>query len=60
MPRFALETVDGDTLGTIDLGRPDWPDGSIIWRPKEGNLRVLGHRTQDGDESIEVLVVEET
>jgi hypothetical protein len=28
---FALVTRDGDTLGAVELGRPDWPPGSIIW-----------------------------
>ena len=43
MPHFALVTVDGDTLGAVELGRPDWPDGSIIYRGgDEPNLRVVG------------------
>lgn len=32
MPHFALVTVDGDTLGAVELGRADWPNGSIIYR----------------------------
>ena len=32
MPHFALVTTDGDALGPVELGRPDWPDGAIIYR----------------------------
>ena len=39
MPHFALVTTDGDALGTVELGRPDWPDGAIIYRGDEPNLR---------------------
>jgi hypothetical protein len=46
-------------LGTIELGRPDWPDGSIIYRPREGNLRVVGRIDVEADRLLEVLVVEE-
>ena len=53
MPHFQLVTPDGASLGAVRLGRPDWPDGSIIYRGDQPNLRVLEHR--DGD----VLVVEE-
>ena len=38
MPRFALVASDGDALGTVELGRPDWPDGAIIYRSDEHNL----------------------
>jgi hypothetical protein len=58
MPVFSLETVDGDNLGTISLGRPDNPEGSIIWRGDEPNLRVIDHRDADED-GLPVLVVEE-
>ena len=60
MPHFALVTVDGDTLGAVELGRPDWPDGSIIYRRREGNLRVVGRiEADDTEHQFEVLVVEE-
>ena len=40
MPHFQLVTVDGDVLGTRELGRPDWPPGSIIYTELgEPNLR---------------------
>ena len=42
MPHFALVTTDGDALGAVELGRPDWPDGTIIYRDGEPNLRVVG------------------
>jgi hypothetical protein len=59
MHHFALVTPDGDTLGTVELGRPDWPDGSIIYRGDKPNLRVVGHLESDGDpEMFEMLVVE--
>jgi hypothetical protein len=57
MPRFALVTVDGNALGTIELGRPDHPEGSTIWRDGESNLRVVGHRDPRED-GLPVLVVE--
>jgi hypothetical protein len=60
MPHFQLVTVDGDTLGTIELGRPDWPDGSITYRGDKPNLRVVGQfEPADTPEEFEVLVVEE-
>jgi hypothetical protein len=37
MPHFRLVTVDGEALGTIELGRPDWPDGSITYRGDKPN-----------------------
>jgi hypothetical protein len=30
MPHFQLVTVDGDALGAVQLGRPDWPVGSVV------------------------------
>jgi hypothetical protein len=32
MHRFALVTPDGDVLGTVEVARPDWPAGSVIFR----------------------------
>ena len=48
-PHFALVTTDGDALGTIELGRPDWPDGAIIYRGEKPNLRVVGQLATDRD-----------
>jgi hypothetical protein len=50
-------------LGAIELGRPDWPPGSIIYRADKPNLRVV-RRLEDEDEEEDlekfaVLVVEE-
>ena len=61
MPHFALVTTDGDALGTVELGRPDWPDGAIIHRGEKPNLRVVGQvATDDSEHGFDVLVVEET
>ena len=57
---FQLVTVDGDALGPVELSRPDWPDGSIIFRGDEPNLRVVGRIDADDTEhQFDVLVVEE-
>jgi hypothetical protein len=59
MPHFALVTADGESLGAIQLGRPDWPTGSVIYRGnREPDLRVLDMRPGDGPERGTVLVVE--
>ena len=61
MPHFALVTTDGDALGTVELGRPDWADGAIIHRGDKPNLRVVGRlATDDSEHAFDVLVVEET
>ena len=61
MPHFALVTTDGDALGAVELGRPDWPDGAIIYRGDEPNLRVVGRvATDDSEHGFDVLVVVET
>ena len=61
MPRFALVTIDGDALGTVELGRPDWPDGTIIYGGEKPNLRVVGRlATDDSEHGFDVLVIEET
>jgi hypothetical protein len=59
--RVALVTPDGDKLGAVELGRPDSPDGSIIYRGDKPNLRVVGWLKADDDdpELFEVLIVEE-
>jgi hypothetical protein len=31
MPHFQLVKVDGEVLGARELGRPDWPPGSVIY-----------------------------
>ncbi|HEY8803034.1 MAG TPA: hypothetical protein VIN00_08150 [Candidatus Dormibacteraeota bacterium] len=41
---FQLVTVDGEALGVRELARPDWPPGSVIYRPPgEPNLRVVDY-----------------
>jgi hypothetical protein len=60
VPHFTLVTTDGDSLGAIELGRPDWPEGSIIYRGDQPNLRVVGRlEADDPEHQFEVLVVEE-
>ena len=60
MPHFAVVTTDGDALGAVELGRPDWPDGSIIYRGGEPNLRVVGRiEADDSEHQFDVLVVQE-
>jgi len=56
---FAVVTRDGDTLGAVELGRPDWPPGSIIYRGgDQPNLLVLDAIVSDDPEKFDVLVVE--
>jgi hypothetical protein len=58
MHTFQLVDRDGRDLGTVDLARPDWPAGSVIYRgAPEGNLRVVEVRSSDDGL---VLVVEES
>jgi hypothetical protein len=54
---FQIVTTDGRELGPMELGRPDWPVGSVIYQggPKP-NLRVVDHRESPAGP---VLVVEE-
>ena len=59
MPHLVLVTTDGDTLGTVELGRPDWPDGAVVYRGGEPNLRVVGRiEADDSEQQFDVLVVE--
>jgi len=59
MPRYALLTVDGKDLGTMALGRPDWPTGSILYLGKSGKLRVVRLVQAEHEGHLDVLVVEE-
>jgi hypothetical protein len=47
VPRYTLVGQDGESLGTVELGRPDWPVGSIIYRGGQPNLRVVGRVDSD-------------
>jgi hypothetical protein len=62
VPHFQLVTVDGDVLGTRELGRPDWPPGRVIYTgPDKPNLRVvrlLDTENDDPEMLFQVLVVE--
>ena len=60
MPRYALLTADGKDLGTVNLGRPDWPAGSILYRGGDAsNLRVVRLVEAPDHDQLDVLVVEE-
>jgi hypothetical protein len=49
MHHFELVTTDGQRLGAIELQRPDWPIGSVIYRGgPQPNLRVVDRREQEG------------
>jgi hypothetical protein len=57
---FQLVTVDGEALGAVELSRPDWPRGSIIYRgPNETDLHAVDHLPSDDPEEFAILVVEE-
>jgi hypothetical protein len=53
-------TTDGDVLGARELGRPDWPPGSVIYAgPGEPNLRVVDVMpADDAEQQFTVLAVE--
>ena len=55
-------TTDGTLLGTRELGRPDWPPGSVIYTgPDEPNLQVvdvLDTENEDQEMHFTALVVE--
>jgi hypothetical protein len=58
MYTFQIVTTDGRELGRMELGRPDWPVGSVIHRGGPGpNLRVVERRESNAGA---VLVVVET
>lgn len=56
MPTFQHQTADGKQLGQVELGRPDWPQGSVIYRGDGPILRVL-ERLDEAE--MATLVVEE-
>ena len=58
MPHFQLVTTDGETLGAVHLGPPDWPPGSVIYRGAEPNLRVVDVIPSEDAEMFTILVVE--
>ena len=58
MPDYTLLTVDGEDLGTVSLGRPDWPEGTILYRGNAPNLRVVRRVEAKDDRHLDVLVVE--
>jgi hypothetical protein len=63
VPHFQLVTTDGTVLGAGELGRPDWPPGSVIYTgPTEPNLRVVRELDTENDDPemhFAVLIVEE-
>lgn len=59
MPHFQLVTADGEALGAVHLGPPDWPPGSIIYRGgDQPNLRVVDMLDLGDPEKLTILVVE--
>jgi len=50
---FVLVTVDAESLGPVELARPDWPPGSIIYRGGEPNLRVVSVIPSDDPEKFD-------
>jgi hypothetical protein len=59
VPHFQIRTADGEALGVVALGRPDWPPGSVIYRGRdEPNLRVLDVVVRDDPDANDALVVE--
>jgi hypothetical protein len=64
VPHFNLVTLDGDSLGAVELALRDWPPGTVIdLGGTEGKLRVLGRLTgterEDDPEVLAILVVHE-
>ena len=56
MPHFQLVTSNGDVLGERELGRPDWPPGSVIYTgPNEPNLRVVRELESEEDDAGDAL-----
>jgi hypothetical protein len=57
---FQLVMLDGEALGAVELSRPDWPPGSVIYRgANETDLRVVDHLPSGVPEEYAILVVEE-
>ena len=60
MTTFQLETADGEHLGQVRLGRPDWRTGSVIFCSGGQALRVLASSNDETDpKATPILVVEE-
>jgi hypothetical protein len=60
LEHFQLVMVDGEALGAVELSRPDWPPGSVIYRgANEPNLRVVDNLPSEDSEMFSILVVEE-
>jgi hypothetical protein len=60
VPHYSLVLNDGDAIGPIELdGRAEaWPNGRIIERDGESDLRVVGYLDAEDPEKLSVLVVE--
>jgi hypothetical protein len=64
LPHFSLVTLDGDSLGAVELELRDWAPGTVIdLGGTERQLRVLGRLTgadhEDNPEVLAILVVQE-
>jgi hypothetical protein len=59
MPHFQLVLPDGEALGAMHLGPPDWPPSSIIYTgTDQPNLRVIDSLDLGDPEKLTILVVE--
>ena len=58
MAHFQLVTSDGEALGPIEVTRPDWHLGSVIYRGAQPDLRVVDVIASDDSELFTILVVE--
>jgi hypothetical protein len=56
-------TLDGDSLGAVELELRDWTPGTVIDLGTERKLRVLGRLTgterDDNPEILAILVVQD-
>jgi hypothetical protein len=64
LPHFNLVTLNGDSLGAVELALREWPPGTVIdLGGSEPKLRVLGRLTEtkreDDPELLAILVVQE-
>jgi hypothetical protein len=61
VPHYSLVTLDGVSLGLVELEREDWRPGNLIHTaPTDPNLRVVDVLEAEDAEGFTVLVVEET
>jgi hypothetical protein len=60
VPHYSLVTLEGVSLGSLELERADWRPGSVIHRGNdERDLRVVDVIEADDPDSFAVLVVDD-